>query len=1074
MNEPIKKPETKPAYKNQMINIFRLIIALLFVIPFTTSAKGSLQKDRAYVKARVELVNFDALRRAAIDLSKNYPEQYNLESDLAQIKVFEKDYQKHKVNFLNNPAIKNSKSKKENKTELQNSLSYFKELITFKQTLLLRNPAIDFDEILLIRRKLKGNLGLPQNWQSNSSLNKYGWNNEIVTLAINNVRGELKTIYKPSKKEFISDIDLHFKGDKILFSMPGKDKNWQVFELSLTGGAPTELPLIPDNDVENYDACYLPDGNIIFTSTAPFVGVPCVQGSSHVTNSYLLNSKTNQIRRLTFDQEHNWCPTVLNNGKVLYQRWEYSDIPHFPSRMLFTMNPDGTNQKEYYGSNSYWPNSIFYARPIPGHPTKVVGIVGGHHGAPRMGEMIIFDPAQGRHETDGVVQRITDYGKKVESVILDRLVDDSWPKFLHPYPIDEQYFLVSAKLNEQANWGIYLVDVHDNMLLLKEEPGSVLFEPIPIKKQTVPPVIPSRIDEDSEVATMYINNIYMGEGLKGVPKGTVKNLRLFTYQFAYHGMGGQVNRVGLDGPWDIKRILGTVPVEADGSAIFKIPANTPIAMQPLDEEGKAIALMRSWATAMPGEVLSCVGCHESQNTVPPSGVRMASKRAVSEIQTWYGEARGFGFREEVQPVLDKYCISCHDGQKSSIPNYSDREPVEVDCAAEAYKTGTKFSPSYIALRSYVRGHTIENDMHLLRPYEFHASNTELIRILEKGHHNVELSDEAKSRLYTWIDLNTPYHGNWTGMLGEEMVNHQQERRMDLMQRYSTRLDDEEMVHGPSDKNIEAVLPAPSSEQTISNRFNTNVIAANIGETSINIGEDIEMKLVKVPAIEYKNESTKGKAYWVGQFEVTNEQFKQFNSEHDSHIEFGDFLQFSVRERGYPLNEAKQPVCRISWEEANAFCIWLSKKTGKHFSLPSDDQWEWACRAGLERPHWYGEDETEFSEFANMADSMLENIEELDWGLPVGAIPKWRPSISDQNDKHRVAAPVGTYKANPWKLYDILGNVAEWTGSDYAKDKKSVRGGSWYDRPKHASANSRWGYYTWQKVYNVGFRVVMEE
>jgi hypothetical protein len=453
---------------------------------------------------------------------------------------------------------------------------------------------------------------------------------------------------------------------------------------------------------------------------------------------------------------------------------------------------------------------------------------------------------------------------------------------------------------------------------------------------------------------------------------------------------------------------------------------------------------------------------------------MASQRPVSEITSWYGNARGFGFREEVQPVLDKYCVSCHNGQKEKIPNFTDRAPVAVECAQDAYRDGSKFSPSYIALRRYVRGQTIESDMHLLRPYEFHVSNTELIRILEKGHHNVKLSAEAKSRLYTWIDLNTPYHGNWTGMLGCEMVEHQRERRIELMARYSNRSDDEETIQTVSGKVEEPIMPEEMPEKPVLNKFESITNAGGGEKKSINLGNGIDIKLVKIPAIEYKNDSTKCGPYWIGQFEVTNEQFKQYNSQHESHLEFGDFLQFSEQERGYWLNGAKQPVCRIFWEEANEFCKWLSEKTGKSFSLPTDDQWEWACRAGTETSHWYGEDGNRFSEYANMADSKLETIEKMGWDLPVGAVPKWRPAISGQNDNYRVSAPVGSYKANPWELYDPLGNVAEWTCSQYAENKKSVRGGSWYDRPKHASATTRWGYHPWQKVYNVGFRVVMEE
>ena len=115
---------------------------------------------------------------------------------------------------------------------------------------------------------------------------------------------------------------------------------------------------------------------------------------------YVMDGDGSNIRQLCFEQDHSYCPTVLNDGRILYLRWDYTDTPHVWNRILFSMNPDGTNQMEYYGSNSYWPNSIFYARPIPDHPTKIVGIVTGHH-VGRVGELIVFDPAQGRFETYG-------------------------------------------------------------------------------------------------------------------------------------------------------------------------------------------------------------------------------------------------------------------------------------------------------------------------------------------------------------------------------------------------------------------------------------------------------------------------------------------------------------------------------------------------------------------------------------------------------------------------------------------------------------------------------------------------
>ena len=129
----------------------------------------------------------------------------------------------------------------------------------------------------------------------------------------------------------------------------------------------------------------------MFISTAPLQGVPC-NASVNTAMSYKIDADGSNVTQLCFDQDHNYCPTVTSDGRILYLRWEYTDIPHVWGRYLFTMNPDGTCQREFYGSGGYWPNGIFYARPVPGHPTKVAGIVTGHH-VGRVGELVIFDPA---------------------------------------------------------------------------------------------------------------------------------------------------------------------------------------------------------------------------------------------------------------------------------------------------------------------------------------------------------------------------------------------------------------------------------------------------------------------------------------------------------------------------------------------------------------------------------------------------------------------------------------------------------------------------------------------------------
>ncbi|NQT52005.1 hypothetical protein HQ576_08140, partial [bacterium] len=649
------------------------------------------------------------------------------------------------------------------------------------------------------------NLALPTNWQSNSSLRTTGHNNAIVALSLRDAEGKLAPVFQPEGGRFVGDADLHWDADRMLVSMPGKNGRWQVCEIRIdpksgarVAGSLRELPLITERDVDNYDACYLPDGNIIFTSTAPFVGVPCVTGSSHVSNLFLYETKTGRIRQLAFDQDHDWCPTVLNNGRVLYLRWEYSDIPHYVSRILFHCNPDGTGQMEYYGSNSYWPNSTFYARPIPNHPTMIVGVVSGHHDTHRMGELILFDPAKGRHEATGVVQRIPGRGKEVEPIIRDGLVRGSWPKFLHPWPLNDKYFIVASQPTARSWWGIYLVDVFDNMLLLREEPFAALMEPMPLAVRPTPPAVLPKAKPDRKDAVVYMADVYEGPGIQGVPRGTVKKLRLFTYHFAYHGMGGQINRVGLDGPWDVKRIIGTVPVEPDGSAYFRVPANVPISLQPLDAEGKALQLMRSWMTAMPGEVLSCVGCHEQQNTSVPNRNAQALRKPPAEIAPWYGPTRGFAFVREVQPVLDAHCVRCHDGKKAP-PDLTARPPVHPQAKSKGYNNGTKFTPSYIALRSYVRAPSIESDIHLLSPAEYHAGTTKLVQMLEKGHHGVQLDAEGWDRIITWIDLNAPAHGTWHEIVGKPKVERYRQRRMEMFRRYAGRDDDPEAIHPVSYK-----------------------------------------------------------------------------------------------------------------------------------------------------------------------------------------------------------------------------------------------------------------------------------
>ena len=382
---------------------------------------------------------------------------------------------------------------------------------------LLANPLLDFERLVFVKRadagqktprpRVRGEAanfvgndtigflnGLPINFQGNGYLREIAFDNEIAVLSPVRPDGQLTTLYRPDKPVFVGDLKLHFDADRLLFSSVGSHGRWQIFEVGVDGQGLRQVTRGEESDIDNYDACYLPDERILFASSACFQSVPCERRCDEVANFCVMNPDGSAIRRLCFDQDHNFYPSIMADGRVLYTRWEYTDIAHAFTGRLMTMNPDGTGQRAHYASGSFWPNRIFYARPIPGCPTKFVAIITGHHGTARAGELVVFDVAKGRRLAEGVVQRIPGRGKTVQAVMVDNLVDASWPKFLHPYPLSDKYFLASCQPNPQSPWGLYLVDTFDNLLLLHEEPGCVLFEPVAVRKTPRPPVIPERVD----------------------------------------------------------------------------------------------------------------------------------------------------------------------------------------------------------------------------------------------------------------------------------------------------------------------------------------------------------------------------------------------------------------------------------------------------------------------------------------------------------------------------------------------------------------------------------------------------
>lgn len=997
--------------------------------------------------------------------------------------------------------------------------------LQLKRDILLANTALDMDKIIVGRYKIGTSarqvnpraLGTQNNnWSNQTSAPRGGFNAEIAELS--NLRGDVKTrtIFKPTNGSSVPDLKLHWDAERLMFSMVDTDRRWQVFEVKLDGTGLKKLIETPEKDLEFFDATYLPSGKLIAVSNIGYNGVPCVNGNDEVGNMCLYDPKDGSLRRLTFDQDANWAPTVMNNGRIMYTRWEYTDLTHYFSRFVMHMNPDGTEQKSLYGSGSYFPNSTFDAKPLPGGSSQFIGVISGHHGVTRSGRLMLFDPSKSRKSEKGMLQELPFRDRKIEPIVKDRLVDGVWPQFIKPYPLTDKYFLVTAKLNESALWGVYLIDIYDNLTLIAEFEGEGLICPTPVVQRPVPPVIPEKINLASKEATVFIQDIYEGEGLEGVPRGTVKAFRVLAYEYAYNRTPSDHWAQGVQSGWDIKRLLGTVPVEEDGSAIFKIPANTPISLQPLDSEGRAIQWMRSWLTGMPGEVVSCVGCHEDQNTIPVPKRVQASTRKPHELAIAEGGVRSYSFKYEIQPILDRACVACHDGSKAGRPNFKDTTSVGV-----TDWSGTRYmQKSYLAFHPYVNRQGPEADMYVMTPYEYHASTSEIVRLLERGHYNVKLTDNEWDHLYMWIDMNAPGRGEFDA----DPLNgyDQYERRIELADKYANAgvdwrkelADYASFLKGKGE--IRPEVPeqvAPVKHKSVKLKgwpLSAEEIQKILSKEKslrkeIEVADGVKIAFVRVPAGKFVMGSNNGypdqapefkadvkSGFWMSEKELTNAQYNALVPDHDSRI-YAQFWKDHTTP-GYPANKPDQPVIRVSYEEAMDYCNMLSEKTGLKVTLPTEVQWEWACRGGSDQPFWYGGMDANFGSYENLADVQLEKMavtgidpQPMEKDNPWFQYYDYLPKVETVNDGMMIPTDRYTYQANPFGLVNMHGNLQEWTRSMYAPypyNEKSqaaantrqvvARGGSWLDRPQDATATARRVYLPWQKVNNVGVRLVIED
>jgi hypothetical protein len=601
-------------------------------------------------------------------------------------------------------------------------------------------------------------------------------------LCLLDLASEKVTTLIDSPQGVIRDPDVSYDGKRILFSWKKSDRE-DDFHLYEYDTDTTDLRQLTHGlGFADYEGVYLPDGNILFNSTRCVQTVDCWW--TEVSNLYTCDGDGRFLRRVSFDQVHTNYPTVSEDGRVLYTRWDYNDRGQLFPQPLFQMNLDGTGQTEFYGNNSWFPTTIMHARDIPGSP-RTVAILSGHHSHQR-GQLAVIDPRLGRQENLGVqliapvretpAERIDAYGQR-------------GVQFQYPYPLDEENFVVtlcpyeSDRTSYVFPFGLYWVNAAGARELLAFDASISCSQPVPLASRPTPHVRPSVVDYAKKEGTYYVQDVYYGPGLEGVARGSVKALRVIALEFRAAGVGDNRSQgeaggalvstpiAAGNGSWDVKRVLGDAKVYADGSAFFTVPAQTPVYFQAIDDKGLAAQTMRSWSTLQPGEAFSCVGCHEKKGEAPtesPSTQALAA--GPQPLQEFHGPARGFSFQKEVQPILDEHCISCHDGDEAFGLRGT---PVEDRFAkrywSESYLALTKSEPGmenneprdYRAVPnervSFITNQSVPT---MLPPYHVGAVKSGLMKMLEKGHHDVALPTPAWEILASWIDLNIPFCGDY--------------------------------------------------------------------------------------------------------------------------------------------------------------------------------------------------------------------------------------------------------------------------------------------------------------------------
>jgi len=535
---------------------------------------------------------------------------------------------------------------------------------------------------------------------------------------------------------------------------------YHVFKVNVDG---SDLVQLTDGTWNEFDPAWLPNGRIVFNSERRGGYLRCGRTCPTYT-LYDMNPDGSDINCLSFHETNEWNPSVTNDGRIVYTRWDYVDRFGCTAHHPWITTLDGADSRAVHGNfapRSARPDMEVDIRAIPGS-VKFVATAAPHHNQ-AFGSLVQVNPNIPDDDAMGPVRRITPEVGFPES-------QGGTLTYGMPYPLSEDYYIcvydVGAEIRKGGwNFGIYLVDSFGNKELLCRDEKIACMSPIPLRPRPAPPVTlsmdPARIAARGPAypgkpgeAAIAVVNAY--DGVRPWPEGTViKSLRVFKLLPMSVPSGGPPFNTGKriefagDSVVPVRHVLGTVPVEADGSANFTVPANVEIFFQALDANGLAIQSMRSATYLHEGERLTCAGCHEPKDRTPTmaGATPLALRREPSVIAPDVDGSNPFSYPRLVQPVLDRNCVPCHTKPENArkAPNLG-REPM-----------ANKWYASYNSLINKYAFTNYGNNLYTT-PGKFGAQGSKLYEMLAKGHNNVKLSQEDLHRITLWLDCASMFYG----------------------------------------------------------------------------------------------------------------------------------------------------------------------------------------------------------------------------------------------------------------------------------------------------------------------------